>query len=335
MMIRFVLRVFFLLMLLLWVNQFVYAQEEPILADLRGKLKSEALSVGVLAQFGGTLQFDPEEATNGFRIRNARISLRGNLDSGFNYFMQTELVSSIALLDARLGYDFNDRVGIHAGLYKAPFGGGYLITLSKVDLVERSLLTTLVPRRQVGVTLHGNNPSNVVRYTIGMFNGNGRTLGGNDNNAMMFVGRVVASPRIEGQLDIGINFSFSEDGAGEARTIWQRMGADFRYTRDQLLLSGEVVYTDSNPEAAGIAGTNPLGYHATIGYMIKPGVQQILLRFDALDRDIPGVDAQNQLVFGYNYWPTGAFLLQVNYLLPVDASTTLGHAIIAKLQFSI
>lgn len=328
-------RSLFLLLFFLSMNRLAYAQDEPVLEDLRSKLKSDAFSIGVLAQVGGTLQFEPEDATNGFRIQTARVSLRGNLDNGFNYFIQTNMVSSVVLLDARLGYDFNDRIGLHAGLYKAPFSGGFLISASRTDFVNRSLLTALVPNRQVGVALHGNNAAEIVSYSIGIFNGNGRTLGGNDNNAMMFVGRVVASPRIEGQLDIGINFSHSEDGAGQARVTRQRMGADFRYTRDQLLVSGEVVYTDSNPEAAGLAGNNPFGYHATIGYMIEPGAQQILLRIDTLDLDIPGVDARDQLVFGYNYWPTGAFLLQINYLLPLSDADTLGHAIVAKFQVNI
>lgn len=324
-----------LLILFLIVGQFAYAQDEPILDALRGRLKSDAFSLGILAQVGGTLQFDPEDATNGFRVRAARISMRGNLDKGFNYFVQTELVSSITLLDARLGYNFNDRIGLHAGLYKAPFGGEYLITLSRVDFVNRSLLTTLVPRRQVGVALHGTSASRIVEYTVGMFNGNGRTLGGNDNNSMMFVGRVVLRPQVAGNLAIGANFSYSEDGTGQARTTWRRVGGDFRYTRDQLLLSAEVVYTDNDPEGAFTPGNNPFGYHATLGYMIDADVQQVLLRFEGLQLDLPDVDFRNQLVFGYNYWPTRAFLLQLNYLLPVNDADLQNHAIVAKLQVNI
>ncbi len=317
------------------LSPFAYAQDEPVLDALRSKLKSDAFSVGVLAQVGGTLQFDPEQATNGFAIRVARLSFRGNLDGGFNYFMQTEFVSSTTLLDARLGYQFNDRVGLHAGLFKAPFSGGFLVSAARIDFVNRSLLTTLVPRRQVGVTVHGTNASRVLAYTVGIFNGNGRTLGGNDNNSMMYVGRVVVSPPVEGRLDIGANFSYSEDGAGEARTTWRRVGGDLRYTRDQLLFSGEVVYTDNDPESAFAAGNNPFGYHVTLGYMIEQNVQQVLLRFEGLQLDLPGVDFRDQLVLGYNYWATRAFLLQLNYLLPVNNADLKNHAIIAKFQVNI
>ncbi len=323
------------LLLFLLIIPTAYAQDEPILDALRDKLKTDAFNVGVLAQVGGTLQFDPENTTNGFDIRVARVSLRGNLDNGFNYFMQTEFVSSTTLLDARLGYQFNDRIGLHAGLFKAPFSGGFLISASGIDFVNRSLLTALVPRRQVGVTLHGTSGSGVLGYTIGMFNGNGRTLGGNDNNSMMFVGRVVLQPQVEGNLSIGANFSYSEDGTGAARTTWRRVGGDFRYVRNQLLFSGEAVYTDSDPEAAFTAGNNPFGYHVTLGYMIEQNVQQVLVRFEGFQLDLAGIDFQDQLVFGYNYWPTKAFLLQINYLLPINNADLQNNAIIAKLQVNI
>lgn len=314
----------------------LYAQDEPLLGQLRDVLKNEYFNLGLVTQVVGTLQFDPEEAVNGFSIGAARLHLRGNLDGGFNYFLQTEFVSGNPLLDARLGYQFSETVGIHAGQFKAPFSAEFLIGAPNIDFINRSLVaSTLVPGRQIGVALSGNNTEQTFTYSIGAFNGNGRSLAGNDNNSFLYAGRLAAYPGLSsGSLEVGINIAFSEDGTSPGSVNRLLFGGDFRFSQGPLLLSGEAIYGDIEPESSFAVAVNPFGYQATLGYMLEPNIHQVLLRLDGLNTDLVDDDDLHFLIFGYNYWPTQVFEIQVNYLLPLHDADIGNHGILVNFQVS-
>ena len=314
-----VLRCVLLFILSAGATSALHAQDEPLLERLQRQFQSEHFRLGMLTQVVGTLQFDADDAVNGFSIGAARLSARGRLDGGFNYLLQTEFVSSPVLLDARLGYAFSETFSISAGVYKAPFSAEQLIPAANIDMINRSIVVSaLAPGRQIGVSLDGYNPERTVMYSIGAFNGNGRSLGGNDNNSLLYAGRLAVYPSLsEGSLELGLNLAYSEDpGPAGGRTRFL-FGGDARFQQERLLLAGEVIYGDI--DAAVVAGgeRNPVGYQATAGYMLEPGVHQVLLRLDGFDPDLAAGDDVNFLIFGYNYWPTGAFELQVNFLAPL------------------
>jgi hypothetical protein len=95
------------------------------------------------------------------------------------------------------------------------------------------------------------------------------------------------------------------------------------------LLSGEILGGTLDPDDD--VATHPLGWQATAGYMIVPDRHHVLVRWDALDLD-DGAGNRRFVVVGYNYWPTGAFEWQLNYLVPVQDGGLGDHQILANFQ---
>ena len=310
------------------------ADDEPLLESLRRAFKQEALSLGLIVRTLGSVQFDaPENGGNGFSIPSARFSVRGRLDHGFHYVLQTEFARSPAVLDARLSYDLSERLTLHAGMFKAPFSAEFLIPLPAIDFVSRAqVVNVLAPNRQVGLMLEGRHGD--LSAQVGVFNGNGRVVAGNDDNRLLYVGRLQMNRALPtGRLEIGANVAYddpAEDGTDVQRL---RLGGDARLEQGRWMIAGEAIYADLDPEAG--PARSPFGYHVTVGYDPIPGRHQLLLRWDAFDRDVPGDDARTFLVAGYNFDPTSTFSVQVNYLIPTEDADPGNHRLLVELQLAL
>ena len=299
--------------------------DEPAFDRLRQTVKSDYFNLGVVVQTVGDLVWDRDglPGNNGFSIATSRLKVNGELDFGLGYFVQTDFARSPALLDARLSYKIAEYLSVDAGLFKAPFSAEFLIGAPSIDFVNRSqTVSTLAPGRQVGVGLRGGTSDGMFGYRVGVFNGNGRTLSGNDNNRLMYTARVTTRPNVSnGFLEVGANLAFSEDNSAGFNGDRLLFGGDFRWTMERLLVSAEAIYADLDP-VAGMS-RQPFGYQATVGYMLDPDRHQILGRFDSFDLDTIG-GSSDFIVLGYNFWPSQAFEFQVNYLIPVHDGSRVG-----------
>lgn len=309
-------------------------EDEPLYEQLVRRFKTEPLSVGLLAQAVADYQFDRAGPGNGFSLAAARLSVRGALDHGFSYLFQTDFVKNPVILDARVSYAFSPAFVVDAGMFKAPFSAEFLIPAASIDFVNRSqVVSALAPNRQIGVALRGRTTNRLLGYSAGVFNGNGRRLAGNDDNNLLAVGRLVLTlPLSDGALDVGGNVAYSRHDREAFAGSRLLVGGDARLTYARLLVSGEVIYATVDPDQ-GIT-RNPLGYQATLGYMIRPDRHQVLARWDALDLD-DGLVAERQfIVLGYNFWPSTPFEIQLNYLIPVAGEDTDNHQILINFQVS-
>ena len=301
------------------------------------RLFGEQIELGALVQTVGQVTFDPPSSgsgTNQFNVATTRLKLSGGGSSGFRYMAQTDFTRSLVLLDARIGYRFAPSATLRAGLFKAPFSGEFLTSSANIDFVNRSrVVSSYIPNRQVGASLYGET-GGLVGYEIGVFNGNGRTLSGNDNNRFMYTGRLTFSPELQtGSLEIGTNVAFSEDAYAGFRGSRTLVGVDARFERGPLLVSGELIRAELDP--TGVSEREPLGYHLTAGYAPVPGRHQLLVRLDQIDHDTL-TDTPTQLVFGYNLFATEAYGLQLNYVLPFgDGADTGDHRILANFQVAL
>jgi len=230
--------------------------DEPLLEELRRYFQRESLSVGILFQFVADFQPDRSFAGNdGFSIANARVRVYGELDGGFGYLVQANLIDTPAVLDAEGHYRVVDGLVLRGGLFKAPFSREFLTGAGSIDFVNRSqVVRALVPGRELGAQIGGDLLDGVVSYGVGLFNGNRFDGNGNDSDEFLWVGRVsfapeaLAGPEQGDRLDMGINVGLSDDesatvgdlvtGFEGERTLF---GADARFTRGRLLLSGEVI----------------------------------------------------------------------------------------------
>jgi hypothetical protein len=301
------------------------------------RLFGEQIELGALVQTVGQITLDPpatDPGTNQFNVATTRLKLSGSGPSGFRYMAQTDFTRSLVLLDARIGYRFGPGATLRAGLFKAPFSGEFLTSAANIDFVNRSrVVSSYAPNRQVGASLYGET-GGPVGYEVGIFNGNGRTLSGNDNNRFMYTGRLTFSPELQtGSLKIGTNVAFSEDAHAGFRGSRTLIGVDARFERGPLLLSGELIRAELDP--TGASEREPLGYHLTAGFAPVPGRHQLVARLDQIDHDTL-TDTPTQVVFGYNLFATEAYGLQLNYVLPFgDGADTGDHQILANFQVAL
>lgn len=300
---------------------------EPLYEEFKNVFSKPYLRIGLVLQTTGNFQIEREAGTNGFELTNLRFKLSGKFDKGIGYAVQTSFTRSPSILDARVYYEIDKSFIVDAGLYKAPFSREFLISTPYTDFVSRAQLTALVPNRQIGVTARGLIPGTQLTYSAGVFNGNRYTSSGNDNNDMMYVGRLSFNPKISqnesDKLEIAVSVAQSNDknvnispinNAFEGKRFL--LGGDTRLEYDKWMISGEAVYAKLDPADAEVF--EPFSYQATIGYMIINKVQ-LLFRWDSFKMN-DTMDANEMAIFGLNIWPSQISQFRINYIVPTKSA---------------
>lgn len=289
------------------------AAQEPLWDELQRRVKSEPISLGALFQFVADAQTDRSfPGQNGFSVANFRFSLSGQLDDGFEYFLQSNFGG---LLDARIGLQVHPSVTIDAGRFKTPYSREFLTGAGSIDFVNRSQsVTALAPNRALGVAVRGPLDE-AFRYSVGLFNGGGGT-GGNARGEMLGVARLSWQNE---ELEVAVNAAHQGDrrilGPGDdpsISTVRTLVGADARFTQDAWLFAAEL----DVGEGQLATPSDPWGGFLTVGFMTDEK-NQLLVRLDHFDTGVPG-DERTLLIPGWNLWPTSATELQVNAVLPLE-----------------
>jgi hypothetical protein len=323
---KFFISVIVTTVLLISAPVFSQEKDEPLFEEFKNAFSKPYLRIGLVLQTTGNFQIEREAGTNGFELTNLRLKLSGKFDKGIGYAIQTSFTRSPSILDARIYYEIDKSFIVDAGLYKAPFSREFLISTPYTDFVSRAQLTALVPNRQIGVTARGLIPGTQLTYSAGVFNGNRFSTAGNDNNDMMYVGRLSFNPAISqnksDKLEIAVNVAQSNDknvnispinNAFEGKRFL--LGGDTRLEYDKWMISGEVVYAKLEP--ADAEEFEPFSYQATIGYMIINKVQ-LLLRWDSFKMN-DTMDANELAILGLNIWPSQISQFRINYIVPTKS----------------
>jgi phosphate-selective porin OprO/OprP len=104
----------------------------------------------------------------------------------------------VQILDAYLNYRYRPELQVQAGKFKSPIGLENLQSDPATPFNERSIVTDLVPNRDLGVELHGDVFGGVASYALGVFNGgsdyNGTTVNTSFQDDKAFAGRVFFQP---------------------------------------------------------------------------------------------------------------------------------------------
>jgi phosphate-selective porin OprO and OprP len=200
--------------------------------------------------FHGLLQVDsrsfagPEpdsvQGLDGFILRRARPILSATLFRDFDFMLVPDFGgSSVQIMDAYMNYRLQPFLQLEAGRFKSPVGLEALQSDPACLFNERSLVTDLVPNRDVGVALHGDIAGGFVSYWAGLFNGApdySGTAGNSDyDNDKAFAGRLFFQPFK--QTDIGFlkGFGFGCGASYEVDAAWTNTsstGLTSGYTTD-------------------------------------------------------------------------------------------------------
>jgi phosphate-selective porin OprO/OprP len=158
------------------------------------------LQLGGVVQTDGRFPLDdPSPVLETFVLRKARPVLAGRIARYFDFRLMPELAGSATILDAYFDIRFSPRFRLRSGKDKTPIG--YELLLSDPTLVfpERSVVSLLVPSRDIGFQAQGEVAGGRVLYAGGVFNGNPTDAGSSTtdtdtNDGKDVAGRIVYMP---------------------------------------------------------------------------------------------------------------------------------------------
>jgi len=173
---------------------------------------------------------------NSFVLRRARLISEGTFAKNFSFQVVPEFgggsggtASAVSLLDANLGVSINKALQFKFGKFKSPVGLELLQSDSWTFFNERSLVTNLVPNRDVGIQASGDVVDGTINYAVGVFGGvsDGATSGNSDfDNEKDVVARIFASPfkNNPGSVVQGLSFGVAGTLGREKTTAGRTSG---------------------------------------------------------------------------------------------------------------
>ena len=142
---------------------------------LQGANGDYRLQLGTIIQTDGRFSVDsPLPITNTFTIRKARLVVAGRVARYFDFRIMPDFGNGTAVLqDAYVDTRFSTGTAfrLRVGKDKTPLGYEVLVSDANLFFPERSLASTLLPNRDVGIQGQGDLAGGRVTYAAGVFNG--------------------------------------------------------------------------------------------------------------------------------------------------------------------
>lgn len=131
------------------------------------------LVVGLVAQVDGRFSLDdPLPITNTFTIRKLRPTLTGRVGRFFDFKVMPDFGSGQTVIaDAFVEVRFSSAFRVRTGKDKTPVGYELLQGDAFVLFPERSIASSLVPNRDIGILALGDLAGGRLYYAAGVFNG--------------------------------------------------------------------------------------------------------------------------------------------------------------------
>ncbi len=182
------------------------AKETPRVVVGSAGLSVSSADTNFVFQLHGLLQTDSRtffgesniRGNDGFILRRARPIFSGTVYRDFDFLFVPDFGgASVQIVDAYLNYRYRPWLQLRAGKFKTPVGLEYLQSDAVTHFTERSLVTALVPGRDIGFQIWGDVLDGRLSYAAGVFNGVGDAR--NSPNADFedhreFAGRVFLQP---------------------------------------------------------------------------------------------------------------------------------------------
>jgi len=159
-------------------------------------------------------------ANSGFLLRRARPIIVGTVFRNFDYNLTPDFGgSTVQIVDAYINYRYNPVWQLEAGKFKPPIGLEALQSDANLYLNERSLVTDLVPNRDVGLELHGDLWGGAVSYAAAILDGapdySSSTSNTNLDSDLAYDGRLFLQPWITSDMDLLRGLGFGVGGSYE------------------------------------------------------------------------------------------------------------------------
>lgn len=197
------------------------SQSQPVTVGWENGFVIQSAEGDHRLQFGAVLQADgrfslddPAPITDTFLLRKARPVFSGRVARYFDFKLMPELAGgSATVLDAYFDVRISPRFRLRSGKDKTPVGYELLLGDTYLVFVERSVVSLLVPNRDVGFQVQGEAAGGRLLYSGGIFNGNvldgaSNTTDTDTNEGKDLAGRIVVLP-FRPRLNLGFHLGGS------------------------------------------------------------------------------------------------------------------------------
>ncbi|TVQ44522.1 MAG: hypothetical protein EA362_09910 [Saprospirales bacterium] len=312
------------------------------LSEFPPLIKTEPFTMNVLLQAGFNYSLRDDDFLGGrtFEATNARISIRGNWDSGFYYRLFFNLVREPNVLDAFIGYKFAEELQVAFGAMKPQQTLDFIPDPGSMDFISRAQITRLlVQSREIGISAIGDFDN--FSYFIGLYNGTSLERG-NNNNRFYGIGRAQYRllDRGDDKLEIAIsgsngNSAGTQSGNSGPILRGQRSiaGADLRLEWSKWVFATEYLTGRLETEDFEDKKEQISGYYFTLGYYFLNRTL-FLGRWQSWDfKEMDNTD--RRLTFGINHDFNDITAFQINYdlFMPEAGKNQSGFSVILQVQF--
>jgi len=294
-------------------------------ASIKGENKGEhSLSTEQSMKLSGFTQVGythSKEGLSEFKIRRARIVLKGDIFKNINYRLQIDAVKSPILLEAIVEFSIKPYIVLRIGQFKVPFSLENLTSSSSLDTINRSqTVEKLCPGRDIGsqgrdIGAMASGKFSKIEYSLGIFNGSGINKG--DLNKQKDIGgRLVFHPWDFFQVTAAFYDGRYSSASGLPAQRRDRTGIEVFLNQSPISVKGEYIFARDNQ-------TSKQGWYVQAGYFIISKKLQSLIKYDSYDQDkeIAG-DTSEIITFGLNYFFSEVTKLQINYEFHREVSGT-------------
>lgn len=361
-------------------SPFVFTAGKEFKMKLGGFIQGQA-EFGNVAAWEGNFSDTSKQVHDRFRLRRARLNVTGEFLERFDYKMEGDFQTSDGLTpntrtefgatDIFINYNQVPEANLKFGQYKAPFGLEQLTPDTTLYLAERSQVTeALTPERQIGVQVWGQplarvleDHKDILDYSFGMFNGNGRNVTINDDGNFMYAGRVNVTP-ITGTLwDQPVKWRIGGDGmysryaagtrisptgtlleaadgslssftpASPAKSLgW---GVDQTLTIGPVDLIAEYLEQKISPQSTGFNQFVANGYYVQASYFFPKHCFQLVGRYDSFNPGQKADDDLRSVTGGFNWYIKGDNIKLMFDYIHTWSEFRDNHAGLGKNQFDM
>ena len=198
---------------------------------------------------------DGNQTSNAFSVRRARLQFKGHLFGKHNkYYLQVAISpndmgwtadgpSFTPIRNWELSFDYLRDLTVTVGQMKVNYNRQRVISSGDLQMPDRSTVNNeFTLDRDIGLKLHSEDLGGIgyLRYSLGIFNGEGRDSYRVDDMGMLYVARVEVIPT-------GDAGDWTEDEVGWERSL-----------RPSLAIAGAYAFHDRAKRDRGSLGSRPL-----------------------------------------------------------------------------
>lgn len=255
----------------------------------------------------------------GFEVRRVRLGTKGDLHRKVDYVFQAEYAGRIRILDAYLRWKIRPEFNVQVGEFKVHYSQETLLgpatwltvntpaAVDKLNGYSDYCGLTSNNGRDIGFMFYGGlvhkDHFDVLRYRLGLFNGNGINV--KDNNRKKDVSGMIWVNPIRQLSFTGAYHAGSYGPRGDDH-VRNRASAGVEWKDKKLNVRSEYLWGNT-------AGQHSHGVYAQAAYTIHQIVQPVL-SYDYLKQDShDGAPYQHNLQVGVNVSPIDHLRLQAAY----------------------